>query len=163
MAKNKFVYFGQTLIDLSEDDVTAGDVAQGKKFHLPSGEASVGTAQGGSGATVKTASINNSSNTAKTLTFNNISARPKAFVLRLTTTISSSGSTAYYYVVCIDHDGTNTKGTYFRIGSTRAVYNDTTHYSFTYSGTTLTISTSGSRTGAGGSFYNGTYELIYCY
>lgn len=123
----------------------------------------LGTYSAGGGASIGTKTLTNNDNTATSLQFTNITARPKAFVLRLTTTITSSGSTSYYYVVCITNDGTNTKGTYFRIGSTRGVYNDTTHYSFTYSGTTLTISTSGSRTGAGGSFYNGTYELIYIY
>ena len=42
-------------------------------------------------------------------------------------------------------------------------YNDTTHYSYSYSGTTLTITSSGTRSAAGGSFYNGTYELTYVY
>lgn len=40
---NKVIYGGNTLIDLTSDDVTAADVASGKKFHLPSGEASTGT------------------------------------------------------------------------------------------------------------------------
>ena len=35
--KNKVIYGGQTLIDLTQDDVTAADVQSGKKFHLPSG------------------------------------------------------------------------------------------------------------------------------
>ena len=39
---NKVIYGGNTLIDLTIDDVTAADVASGKKFHLPSGEASTG-------------------------------------------------------------------------------------------------------------------------
>ncbi len=42
--KNKIVYNGNTLIDLTGDDVTAADVAEGVHFHLPSGEPSVGTA-----------------------------------------------------------------------------------------------------------------------
>lgn len=45
--KNKVVYGGNTLIDLTGDDVTAADVASGKKFHLPSGEPAVGTGSGG--------------------------------------------------------------------------------------------------------------------
>ena len=40
---NKIVYAGTTLIDLTSDDVTAGDVLSGKKFHLPSGAAATGT------------------------------------------------------------------------------------------------------------------------
>jgi hypothetical protein len=40
---NKVVYAGTTLIDLTGDDVTAGDVLSGKKFHLPSGAEATGT------------------------------------------------------------------------------------------------------------------------
>ena len=42
---NKVVYAGTTLIDLTGDDVTAGDVLSGKKFHLPSGAEATGTLQ----------------------------------------------------------------------------------------------------------------------
>ena len=41
--KNKVIYGGQTLIDLTPDDVTRADVLNGKKFHLPSGEPTTGT------------------------------------------------------------------------------------------------------------------------
>ena len=41
--KNKMIYGGQTLIDLTQDDVTRSDVASGKKFHLPTGEMTTGT------------------------------------------------------------------------------------------------------------------------
>lgn len=40
---NKVVYGGNTLIDLTGDDVAASDVLSGKKFHLPSGEPGTGT------------------------------------------------------------------------------------------------------------------------
>lgn len=40
---NKVVYAGSTLIDLTGDDVTAGDVLSGKKFHLASGAEATGT------------------------------------------------------------------------------------------------------------------------
>ena len=40
---NKVVYGSDTLIDLTNDDVTAADVLAGKNFHLKSGEPSVGT------------------------------------------------------------------------------------------------------------------------
>ena len=40
---NKVVYGGNTLIDLTGDDVRAADVLSGKKFHLPSGAPGVGT------------------------------------------------------------------------------------------------------------------------
>lgn len=41
--KNKIIYGGETLIDLTVDDVTRADVLAGKKFHLPSGEPTTGT------------------------------------------------------------------------------------------------------------------------
>ena len=40
---NKVVYGGNTLMDLTGDDVTAGDVLLGKKFHLPSGAPGTGS------------------------------------------------------------------------------------------------------------------------
>ena len=39
---NKVVYGGNTLIDLTGDDVTAADVLTGKIFHLPSGATGTG-------------------------------------------------------------------------------------------------------------------------
>ena len=44
---NKVEYGGQTLIDLTQDTVTANDVAEGVYFHLPSGQRTVGTRSGG--------------------------------------------------------------------------------------------------------------------
>lgn len=41
--KNKVIYGGQTLIDLTGDDVTRSDVQAGKTFHLPTGEVVTGT------------------------------------------------------------------------------------------------------------------------
>lgn len=40
---NKVVYGGNTLIDLTGDDVQVSDVLAGKKFHLPSGAPGTGT------------------------------------------------------------------------------------------------------------------------
>ena len=40
---NKVIYAGNTLIDLTADDVEASDVLYGKKFHKPSGEPGTGT------------------------------------------------------------------------------------------------------------------------
>lgn len=40
---NKVIYGNQTLIDLTNDDVTLSDVLAGKKFHLPSGQLGTGT------------------------------------------------------------------------------------------------------------------------
>lgn len=40
---NKVIYGGDTLIDLTNDDVTRADVISGKYFHLPTGERTTGT------------------------------------------------------------------------------------------------------------------------
>lgn len=40
---NKVIYGNDTLIDLTDDDVLRSDVLSGKKFHLPTGEATTGT------------------------------------------------------------------------------------------------------------------------
>lgn len=40
---NKVIYGGETLIDLTADTVTAADVQEGVRFHLPSGEIGTGT------------------------------------------------------------------------------------------------------------------------
>ena len=42
---NKVILGGDTLIDLTVDDVTAADVLAGKKFHLPSGEPATGACE----------------------------------------------------------------------------------------------------------------------
>ena len=53
---NKVILGNETLLDLTADTATAADVAEGKTFHLASGEAAVGTASGGGGG-VETASV----------------------------------------------------------------------------------------------------------
>lgn len=163
MGINIVKYRNSTLIDLTPTTAKAEDVASGKVFFNNAGVRTTGTASGGGGGTVDTATVTNSSATATSISFSGLDGEPIAFVVRVTTTITSSGNTTYYYVSCMRYNGTNTQGTYFRVGSTRGIYNDTSHYSFTYSNGTLTVRSSASRTTAGGSFYNGTYELTYVY
>lgn len=43
MAVNKVIYGGNTLIDLTQDTITAADVLSGVTFHLPSGASGTGS------------------------------------------------------------------------------------------------------------------------
>lgn len=119
----------------------------------------------GGSLTVKTATVTHTA-TSKTLSFSSLSGQPKYWYLRITSQLSSSGSTTYYYITNLFYDGTKIKGNSFRIGSTRRIYNITSGISQSYSSGTLTI-TGGSSTGASpGQFYGASsfgYELVYIY
>ena len=117
---------------------------------------------GGGGASVDTKTITNDTNTATSISFTSLKGTPVAFFVRCTTQMQSS-STTYYYVSNMRYNGTNVNGNAFRMGSTRQVTVVTSGYSYTYSNGTLTLTSSGNRTTAPGSFYNGNYELTYCY
>ena len=162
MAINKVVYGSDILIDLTSDTATASDVASGKTFHLADGTQATGTA---SSPTVAIASVTNSSNTATSLSFT-VSGEPKAWAVINTGNITLSSG--YYYITAV-HGGDNqtTRGAYGYYksgsGSSRYIYANGTYYTGTYSNGTFTVTSSGSRSSAGGSFYNTTYQLIYVY
>lgn len=151
--------------DVTDTTAAAADVASGKYFYTSAGVRTAGTASGGGGSVqydTKTATGGNTYPTS--LSFTSMKGEPKAFVCRLNAQLSSSGSTTYYYIVDVSAFGTTTHGNCFRIGSTRRVDNITSGYSWSYSGTTLTISSSAaSRSASPGAFYSGSYELLYVY
>ena len=118
--------------------------------------------KGGGASTCATTTMTNSDNQATSIQFTNLSGEPKWFFVRCTSQLTRSSSYSYYYVTDIRYNGTNHNGNYYR-RSNGTFYNDTSHYSHTYSNGTLTVSSSASRGSAGGSFYNGTYELVYIY
>ena len=104
------------------------------------------------------------SNYPRSLSYTGMKGEPKCWFLKTTSSISSAGNTAYYYIIDMRYNGMNTTGNVFRVGSTRQVNNITSGYSYTYSGGTLTISSSAtSRSASPGAFYNGNYELVYAY
>ena len=104
------------------------------------------------------------SNYPTSLSFTSMKGQPKMFCVRMNAQVSSSGNTTYYYIVDITSHGTTTHGNCFRIGGTRRVDNITSGYSWSYSGTTLTITSSASsRSASPGAFYSGSYELLYVY
>ena len=152
--------------DATVTTATASDVTSGKVFLASNGTITTGTNSGGGGSlTVKTATLTNTA-TKQSLSFSSLSGEPKYWYLRVTSQVSSSGSTTIYYVVDAFFDGTNIKGNSFRIGSTRRIYNVTSGISASYSNNTLTI-TAGSSTGSSpGQFYGASnigYELVYIY
>lgn len=117
---------------------------------------------GGGGSSVETKSYTNNDNTATSIQFTSLKGTPIAWFVRCATQMQSS-STTYYYVSNMRYNGTNVYGNAFRMGSTRQVTVVTSGYSYTYNNGTLTLTSSGNRTTAPGSFYNGSYELTYIY
>ncbi|MBO7673557.1 MAG: hypothetical protein J6S63_00950 [Atopobiaceae bacterium] len=150
--------------DVTDTTAAASDVASGKYFYTAAGVRTQGTASGGGGSVQFDTKTVTASNYPVSLQFTSMKGEPKAFVVRLNTSVSSSGSTTYYYIVEIAAFGTTTHGNCFRIGSTRQVNSITSGYSWSYSGTTLTITSSAaSRSASPGAFYSGSYELLYAY
>lgn len=151
-------YKGASIADLN---------ATGKKTLLTSGkyceaDIEVEYTKPGGGANIDTKTITNSDATATSLSFTGLLGTPKAFFLRCTTTLSRSSSYRHYYVATMRFNGTNTTGNrWYRYNG--QVSNISSGYSYTYSNGTLTLHSSGNQTTSPGSFYNGTYELVYIY
>lgn len=157
-----------TVTAVSQTNLTAANIKSGTTVTISNGQSNLwsvtGTYSGDGGGSVnidtKTATA---SNYPTSLSFTSMEGEPKAWSLRATSQISSSGSTTYYYIIDMHYNGTSTTGNVFRIGSTRQVNNITSGYSWSYSGTTLTITSSAaSRSNSPGAFNNG-YELVYIY
>lgn len=139
--------------------VTVGDSADADRVLSVTG-----TYSGGGGSVSYDTKTETASNYPVSLSFSSMKGQPKFFVVRLNAQVSSSGSTTYYYIVDIVSNGTTTHGNCFRIGSTRRVDNITSGYSWSYSNSTLTITSSAaSRSASPGAFYSGSYELMYAY
>lgn len=128
---------------------------------------------GGGSASIDTKTAT-ASNYPVSLSFTSMKGEPKAFFLRSTSQISSSGNTTYYYIIDLVYDGNSDKycnGNCFRIGSTRRVDPITTSssggtvtgYTWSYSGTTLTITSSAASRSASPGAFNNSYQLVYVY
>lgn len=118
---------------------------------------------GGGGVNIDTKTVT-ASNYPVSISFSSMKGEPKAFFLRSTSQITHSGSATYYYIISMCYDGAYTTGSSFRIGSTRRVDPVPSGYSWSYSVTTLTLTSSAaSRSVYPGAFYNGNYELVYIY
>lgn len=150
--------------DATVTTAVASDVAQGKIFLASNGTITTGTASGGGGSVQFGSKTVTASNYPTSLSFSSLSGEPKMFAVKLNAQVSSSGSTTYYYIVDMIYTGSTIHGNCFRIGSTRRVENIASGYSFSYSGGTLTLTSSASsRSASPGAFYSGSYELIYVY
>lgn len=135
--------------------------------------ATVNVPTGGGSLSVDTKTVT-ASNYPVSISFSSMKGEPKYFFLRSTSQISSSGSTTYYYIIDLRYNGNANNycdGNVFRIGSTRRVEVITTAssggtvtgYTWSYSGTTLTITSSAASRSASPGAFNNTYELVYLY
>ena len=143
-------------------NLVAGNIKSGTTIFGVTGTYSGG---GGGSATVATKSVT-ASNRPSSLAFSSLSGQPIMFALKATFTMTSSSST-YYYVDSmrgyLSSGSYTVQGRLFQMGSTRQTMNVQTGYSATYSGGTLTLTSTGNRTTSPGCFYNGSYELVYVY
>ena len=154
-----------TLANLTADNIKNGvTVTVGDSTDADCVASVTGTYSGGGGSVSTDTKTVTASNYPVSLAFTGMKGQPKMFTVRLDAQVSSSGNTTYYYIVDITSHGTTTHGNCFRIGGTRRVDTITSGYSWSYSGTTLTITSSAaSRSASPGAFYSGSYELMYVY
>lgn len=150
---------------VSQTNLSAENIKSGTTISISNGQSNLwsvtGTYTGGGSASIDTKTVT-SSNRPTSLSFTSMLGQPKAFFLRCTSSMSRSSNSTYYYVADMRYNGTNTTGNCWRMSNGNWT-NITSGYSYTYSGTTLTVSSSGSTTASPGCFYPGNYELVYVY
>lgn len=157
---------------LSQTNLTAGNIKSGTTITINNGSANVwsvtGTYSGGGGGSfsVATTTWNNSTNTTTSHEFTGLSGTPKFAVLRCTSQLTRSSSNTYYYIADIVWNGTDAYGNYHLRSNgsfNNVASNATTKFTVTTGTNSITFTSGGTRGGAPGSFYNGTYELTYIY
>lgn len=133
-------------------------------YTAPTGKAYSPVTVNVSGGTVNVATTtwSNSDNTATSHTFSSLSGTPKAAFLRCTSSLSRSSSSTNYFVADMAWTGTSCVGNSFR-RSNGTYANVTSGYSASTGSNSITFTTSGTSTTNPGSFYNGSYQLIYVY
>jgi len=179
IASGRYLTGAQTIKAVSQTNLSADNIKSGTTITISNGQSNLwsvtGTYTGGGGgsASIDTKTVT-ASNYPVSISFSSMKGQPKAFFLRSTSQIASSGSTTYYYIMDMVYDGNQNNfcnGNTFRIGSTRRIdpvttatsQGITTGYTWSYTGTTLTITSSAaSRSASPGAFNNG-YQLVYIY
>lgn len=153
---------GEINIEIEPLSVTQnGTYSEAGKAYSP---VTVNVSGGGGSLTVGTTTWSNSSNQTTSHQFTGLSGTPKMAFLRCTTQLTRSSSNTYYYIADIFWDGTDCRGNYhLRSNGTFNNVAKNGGFSVTTGSNSITFSSSGSRSGAPGSFYNGTYELVYLY
>ena len=157
-----------TIAAVSQTNLSADNIKSGTTITISNGQSNLWsvtgtyTGSGGGGSASIGSKTLTPSNRPTSIQFTSMSGSPKAFTLRCTASMSRSSNSSYYYVAHIRYNGTNTYGNCWRMSNGNWT-NITSGYSFSYSGTTLTITSSGSTTTSPGCFYPGEYELIYIY
>lgn len=151
-------------VEPTEIEVEPLSVTQNGTYTAPTGKAYSPVTVNVSGGTINVATTTwtNSSSTETTHTFTGLLGTPKAAFLRCTSSLSRSSNSSNYFVADMRWTGTATTGNSYR-RSNGNYANVTSGYSFSASGTSLTVTTSGTSTSNPGSFYNGGYELTYVY
>lgn len=180
ISSGRYLTGTQTVKAVTLSNLTAGNIKSGVTVKI--GDSTdddcvtsvTGTYSGGGGSLSVDTKTATATNYPVSISFSSMKGEPKYFFLRSTSQISSSGSTTYYYIIDMRYDGNTNKycnGNVFRIGSTRRVEVITTAssggvvngYTWSYSGTTLTITSSAASRSASPGAFNNTYELVYLY
>lgn len=156
MGNSKITYFGQTLIDLTNDTVDEDHLASGVTAHDKAGNSIVGTME--AGAVSKTMTFSNSS-ASTSMSITGFAAEPKSFSVTLASDVTSSSTR---YVINVAGGAGVTMVTYaYKSGNNSYIYQSTSYCTTTYNNGTLTLRTTSSTNG--GTFYKGTYRVIYSY
>ena len=157
-----------TIAAVSQTNLSAENIKSGTTISISNGQSNLWsvtgsyTGGGGGSASVATTTWTNSSNTTTTHQFTGLSGTPKAAFLRCTSSLSRSSSSTNYFIADMSWDGTTCKGNSFR-RSNGTYANVTSGYTVTTGSNSITFTSSGTSTTNPGSFYNGTYELVYVY
>lgn len=163
-----------TIAAVTQTNLTAANIKSGTTITISNGQSNLWsvtgtyTGDGGSGGSfsVATTTWTNSSNTTTSHQFTGLNGTPKFAVLRCTTQLTRSSSNTYYYIADIVWNGTDAYGNYHLRSNgsyNNVASNATTKFTVTTGTNSITFTSGGSRSGAPGSFYNGTYELTYVY